>query len=339
MTRPRVLLAPHFRRVDVIFDSPTLDRLHDVAEVRWSSDEAMPQEDFVSDLPSVDAVVFGTWHWGLSAIHHAGARLQAVLEVGGGHSHPDLDYDYLFERGVPIGSCAPAFGPVVAEMALALALAAARGVMRSDRNFRAGNERYLHDGNEGNSSLFGRTIGFVGCGGLARSLQPVLKPFGVTIIGYDPWIDSEALRNRGIEPVETLEEILGTCEIVFLLAAPTSTNRGMISRSLLERLRPDDVLVVASRAHVVDFGALTELLLEGRFRAGIDVFPEEPLPKDHALRRAETAVLTAHLAGALPEALLEIGRMVVDDLEAVFSGVQPARMQYATPAIRRGLVG
>ena len=101
----------------------------------------------------------------------------------------------------------------------------------------------------------------------------------------------------------------------------------------------DDVIVVGSRAHVVDFDALTELVLAGRFRAGIDVYPEEPLPSRHPIRGAEGAVLTAHLAGALPEALHEIGRMVVGDIAAVVAGREPSMMQYATPQMIESLRG
>ena len=56
--------------------------------------------------------------------------------------------------------------------------------------------------------------------------------------------------------------------------------------------------------------ALTELLLEGRFRAGIDVYPQEPLPQGHPIRRAEHAVLSSHRAGAMHEAIRNIGRLV-----------------------------
>jgi phosphoglycerate dehydrogenase-like enzyme len=98
------------------------------------------------------------------------------------------------------------------------------------------------------------------------------------------------------------------------------------------------VLVLASRAHVVDFDALTELLLAGRFRAGIDVFPTEPLPLDHPIRAASSAVLSAHRAGAVEEALWEIGERVVDDLEAIVRGVPPRRLQSAEPEFARRYV-
>jgi phosphoglycerate dehydrogenase-like enzyme len=107
----------------------------------------------------------------------------------------------------------------------------------------------------------------------------------------------------------------------------------MVSRDLMERLGPTDILAVISRAHLVDFEAMADLVLDGRFRVAIDVFPSEPFDAQHRIRTAPAAVLSAHRAGALPEALQEIGRMVADDLEAVLVGREPARMQYATPEL------
>ena len=88
-----------------------------------------------------------------------------------------------------------------------------------------------------------------------------------------------------------------------------------------------------SRAHVVDFDALTEALMEGRFRAAIDVFPEEPMPSDHPIRRAPNVVLSAHRAGSIVGDSNLIGRMVVDDLEAMAHGLPPWHMQGAEPEI------
>jgi phosphoglycerate dehydrogenase-like enzyme len=85
----------------------------------------------------------------------------------------------------------------------------------------------------------------------------------------------------------------------------------------------------------VDFDALTELVLEGRFRAAIDVFPEEPLPLDHPIHRAPRAILSSHRAGAHPEALHNIGRLAVRDLEAILRGLPPQEMQVAQPEFIR----
>ena len=86
-----------------------------------------------------------------------------------------------------------------------------------------------------------------------------------------------------------------------------------------------------NRAHVVDFDALTAPVLAGRLKAAIDIFPREPPPPDHRIRRAPNAVLAAHRAGSVPEGLRAIGTMVADDLEAILRGLPPQRLQVAQP--------
>jgi phosphoglycerate dehydrogenase-like enzyme len=273
-------------------------------------------------------VVFGTWSYG-DALRRAGPELKAVLEVAGAHDHHTMDYQLCFDRGIEVASCAHAFGPAVAELGLGLTLAATRGIVENDRDFRSGTERWLHEGNVGFDALRGKSVGLVGCGGLAVSLLPMLRPLGVRFAGYDPYRSDEWLAEQGIDRID-LEELFDSCDVIYVLAAPTATSARLVGRPLLERLSPHQTLVLLSRAHVVDFDALTELLLQGRFRAGIDVFPSEPLPAEHPIRGASNAVLSSHRAGAVPAALLAIGDMIVDEVEAIIGGSARHSMQYLT---------
>ena len=334
--KPQVVVTPHFRQMAEIFDEATLARLHDLADVVWARDEPMPTDEFRAALQTATGVVFGTWHYGTEAIPHAGDNLRFVFEVAGGHSHRDLNYPACFERGIKVGGCAPAFGPAVAEMGLALALAAGRLVAEGDAAFRRGDEEWLHAGNVGAVTMWDKTIGFVGAGGLSRSLQQITAGFEPRYLAFDPWQDPDDLEARGLQPA-SLTELFAESDFIFVLAVPTPQNRHLVSRQLMELLGPHQTLVVISRAHLVDFAAMTELLNAGRFRAAIDVFPEEPLAGNHPIRRVPNAVFSAHRAGAIPEALHEIGRMVVDDLEELLAGGSLLRMQYADAEMIAGL--
>jgi len=336
--KPKVIVAPDFRSMEEIFDATTLERLHGLVEVQWGRNGPMPQEEFMAVLHDATAIIFGTWHYGMDAIPSAGSSLRHVFEVAGGHTHPDLNYAACFDRGITVGSCASAFAPAVAEMALALSLAAARLVTEGDAAFRTGEELWLHEGNVGAVSFFRRTVGFVGAGGLSRSLQQLLEPFGVRFLAYDPWLDERSLNDRSIESVD-LQTLFAQSDIVYVLAVPSPDNHRLVSRELMELLEPHNVLAVISRAHLIDFEAMADLVLDGRFRVAIDVFPTEPFDPYHRIRRAKGAVFSAHRAGAIPEALLEIGRIVVDDLDALLSGREPSQMQYATPDLVRRLQG
>jgi phosphoglycerate dehydrogenase-like enzyme len=94
-------------------------------------------------------------------------------------------------------------------------------------------------------------------------------------------------------------------------------------------------VVLVSRAPVVDFDALLARVADGRFLAGIDVWPDEPVRADHPARVMDGLVLSAHRAGGIPAAFQEIGDMVLDDLDLIQRGLPPARTQVGA----RELVG
>lgn len=327
--KPTVIVDPHFRRMAEIFAPADLDRLHGIVEVVWGRDEPMPEGEARAALPDALAVICSEWRYG-DALDQA-RNLRAIISVSGGFLG-QLDYAACHARGIRVLSAAPAFGPQVAEMALGMVLAAGREIAAGDRAMRAGEERWLHAGNVGTTMLYGKRVGLIGYGGLARALQPLLAPFGCPIAAYDPWLGDGYLRSQGVEPL-TLETLLDRSQVIFVLAIPSVENEALLSRALLERIQPGAILALISRAHVVDFDALTDLVLAGRFKAAIDVFPTEPLPRDHPIRRAEGAVLSAHRAGSVAEGMVMIGRMVVDDLEAIVRGLPPQRLQAAQPEL------
>ena len=84
-----------------------------------------------------------------------------------------------------------------------------------------------------------------------------------------------------------------------------------------------------SRAGLVDFDALLDLVEAGRFRAATDVFPEEPAPPNARARRIEGLLLSSHRAGGLPSTLAAIGEMLVGDLGLILQGLPPQRLQAA----------
>jgi phosphoglycerate dehydrogenase-like enzyme len=201
-----------------------------------------------------------------------------------------------------------------------------------DREMRRGGERWLHAGNAEAFMLFDKPVGFIGYGSIAQALHPLLMPFGVKIKVYDPWLGIGYLQSRGVTPT-SLDDVLSTSQVIFVLAAPSHENQALLSREKLSLIQQGSALILVSRAHVVDFEALTEMVEEGRFKAAIDVFPTEPLDADHPLRSAEYAILSPHKAGPTVEGCHEIGQMVVDDLEAILQGLPPLRMQNAQPEL------
>ncbi len=329
--KSKVIVDPSFRRMDEIFSAADQRRLNQLVEVVWGKDEPMPLDEFLSALPMAEAVVCANWRYG--DVLEQAPRLKAIMTVSGGFPL-HLDYEACYQRHIRVLSAAPGFARQVAEFSLGLAIASSREIATHDRLMRRGEELYLWAGNTNTFMLYDQPVGIIGYGSIGRELHRLLRPFNVNISVYDPWLGEGYLRRQGMTPL-SLEQLLSSSRFIFVLAVPSSENQAMLTRELLERIQDNAVLVLASRAHVVDFEALTELVLAGRFKLATDVFPQEPLQPDHPIRGAEGALLSAHRAGSVAQGMVELGEMVVDDLEAVIQDLPPRRLQLAEPELSR----
>ena len=207
-----------------------------------------------------------------------------------------------------------------------LAISLARRMHEADAAVRA--RREFKGDNHDSFLLHGKTLALVGHGNLGRALVPLLRPFTREILIHDPWIHPAVLREQDLIPA-TLDECFERARVVFLLAANTSENTGRIGAAQFTRMQAGSVVVLASRAELVDFPALLAAARSGHIRAGIDVWPVEPIPPDEAGRDTPNTLVQAHRCGSVPEIQPLIGRMVVDDLESILAGLPPQRCQPA----------
>ncbi len=331
VTKSTAIIDPYFRKMEEIFSSKDLTRLYEIVKVVWGKNTPMSLEEYKDALLTAEVIICAEWRYGDTL--KTAKNLRAIISVSGGFPR-NLDYNYCFANNIRVLSVAPAFARQVAEMALGMTLAVSREISIGDRAMRNQNELWLHAGNLRTFLLYEKPVGFIGFGSIARELLRLLKPFKVSISVYDPWLSDGFLRSNNVKPVD-LVTLLKSSKIIFVLAAPTSENRTLLSREHLEKIQRGAVLVLISRAHLVDFEALTDLVSQGRFKAAIDVFPSEPLEVDHPIRQAEYVVLSAHRAGSVKEGLWEIGKMIVTDLEMIVNDLPPQLLKNAEPEVIR----
>jgi phosphoglycerate dehydrogenase-like enzyme len=330
MTAPVILFDPWPRTAALIF-APEMQRrfeaLGAIVGLAESASGKLP-DALVDAALSGARVIVGQTDLDAARLSRA-PQLTAVVNVEGNFAQ-NVDYAECFRRGIQVLSIAPVFAQPVAEMALGLALDLARGITRADRLMREGREQYGLAGNRDAFMLRGQTIGLIGCGNLGRALIPLLAPFRPRLLIHDPWLPDALVRELGGEPA-SLDTVLREPRVIFALAGVTEENARLLNRARLENVRSDAVLVLLSRAGLVDFDALIDLVAAGRFRAATDVFPVEPVAADDRVRRVEGLILSAHRAGGLPSALAGIGEMIVEDLELILRGLPPQRLQAARP--------
>ena len=330
VSEPVVLFDPWPRSAPLIFAGDMLQRFEGLGRVvglEQSASGKLPADLVEATLPDAVAIVGQT---DLDAARLARApNLRAIINVEGNFAQ-NVDYAECFRRGIQVLAIAPVFAQAVAEMALGMALDLARGISRADQLMRHGKEQYGLAGARDGFLLRGATMSFIGCGNLGRALLPLLAPFRPRLLIHDPWLPDSLVRELGGEPA-SLDEALSLPRVIFALAGVTEENRALLNRARLETIRSDAIFLLMSRAGIVDFDALLDLVAAGRFRAATDVFPEEPAPTDSRARQVEGLLLSAHRAGALPTTLAAIGEMVVDDLGLILRGLPPQRLQQARP--------
>jgi phosphoglycerate dehydrogenase-like enzyme len=326
VSEPVILLDPHPRPIDLIFSRQDKARLEQLGRVIWHDGSPAPEALIKQHLPNTIAII-GQTPMPREQLDRA-LHLRMIANVEGNFL-PNVDYEECQRRNIYVLSTAPVFAQPVAEMALGLALAVARRVVDADGAIRSGSESlYGEQDNHDAFLLHGKTLGLLGFGNLGRALLPLLRPFSADILVHDPWIHPSVLRGMQVEPVQC-EELFARSRVVFILAATTTENQGVIGARQFAAMRKGSVVVLISRAGVVDFDALLDAAAGNHIRAAIDVFPEEPIPAQHRARRTPNTVLSAHRAGNIPEIWTGMGEMVVDDLELVLRGLPPQRCQRA----------
>jgi phosphoglycerate dehydrogenase-like enzyme len=329
--RPLILVDPLPRTLDVICDSGTRKRLEALGELVVSEERPMPDGDVDRLLPETSLLI-GQTAMPRARLERAGC-LKAIFNVETNFL-PNIDYHACHERGIWVLSPTSAFATVVAESALAMAIDLARGITAGDRAFRAGRERYGLESNQDSFQFTGAPVGLIGFGDLGRTLRALLVPFRNPVSVYDPWLPDELVRAHDCRPA-SLDDVLAGSKVVFVFASVTTSNQGFLRKRELELMAPGSVFLLMSRAAVVDFPELVRQANSGRIKVATDVFPQEPVPSDDALREqfGDNLLLSAHRSGGMPEALHQIGRMTVADAELILRGLPPQLCRRADPAL------
>jgi D-3-phosphoglycerate dehydrogenase len=244
----------------------------------------------------VDAVISRTVDLSARAIK-ACPSLKVVSKHGVGVSN--IDIEACSSRGIPVFVTPGANAQSVAEMTLALLLAAARGVAHMDGEIRAGRWTRLQNGME----LKGKTLGLVGFGQIGRLVAKFCLAMGMRVLVHDPHVSADAALGE-VEWVPDLDSLLIQSNVLSLHVPLTPSTRSLIGADQLGKLPPGAILVNTARGEVVDEDALIAALDNGRlYAAGLDTTVDEPIASDSPLRRMDNVVLTPHVGGSTHAAL------------------------------------
>ena len=228
--------------------------------------------------------------------------LKHVIFLGTG-ARSYMDPEALADLGITVHTIKNYGDTAVAEHAIALMWAAARGLAAMDRGIRAG--QWLRT--EG-LQLTGKTLGLIGFGGIGAEVARIASGSGMRVLAWN----RTPRQAPGVEFVP-LDRLLAESHVVSLHLLLTDETRGFIGAAQLARMRPGAILINTARGAVVDEAAMIDALRTGRLgHAALDVFDVEPLPPGHALSGLENVTLSAHSAFRTVEASENLIRLAMD---------------------------
>lgn len=168
--------------------------------------------------------------------------------------------------------------------------------------------------------LKGKTVGFIGYGGIAKAMTERLAGWGVRLQAHTPRPPAAP----GPVAFVGLDQLLATSDVICVLAPLNAGTRNLLDAARLASTKPGAVLAVMSRGGIVDERALCDLVERGHFSAvAMDVFATEPLPMDSPLRTLKRAVLTPHFVGLTQEARVVLIEAGVTNVMRVLAGEAP----------------
>jgi D-3-phosphoglycerate dehydrogenase len=265
-------------------------------------------------IPGCQAVI--TRDAGLKSSAFAAAdRLRVVVVHGTGHD--SVDKQAAAEKGVVVANTPGVNARSVAELAVGLAIAAARGVAGADRREREGRPGYRESARF--TEISGKTALIVGWGAIGGDVGRMLdRAFGMRILVYSP----RAPDVGGYARVATLAEGLAEADIVSLHTPLRAETVGMIGREALASMKPGAILVNVARAGLVDEEALRDALLDGRLGgAALDVYsagaPTGPLSA------FPNVIFTPHLGATTEDALRRVAEAAAGHVATALAGDLP----------------
>lgn len=293
--------------------------LLDGAGIGWEYLPDTVKELRPEDIDGRPAIIFADP--AVTAESFAGVSAPPKLLARFGVGYDAVDVAACSEHGTLVTITPDGARRPVATAALTMLLASFHRVTTKDRLTRTGrwDERTSWMG----TGLTGKTVGLLGVGNVSSDLVGLLRPFGVTVLGSDPFCPPERAAELGVELLDPLE-VARRSDAVIILAALTPATRHLVDADFLTAMPKHAHLINMARGPIVNEAALIDALTSGSIAgAAIDVFEREPVADDNPLLTLDTVTVTPHSVAWTDEMSWGNGTSAVQAVIDVVNGRTP----------------
>ena len=334
MTKPAIAVLSGEELFDSFFDEARRKRLSRLA--RWKL------HTFSKVNPAALATLEGahgfitTWDSPFLSLKTM-AQLPSVRVIAhcGGEVKKRFESS-LFRKLTIVNTPRPMAVPT-AELGAAFLLYAARDIDHYRAALRTGSNRIYREAHITGGTgglLFGREVGMIGFGRIGQALVQLLRGFNIQWKVYDPYASKMPSRDPHVQ-FDSLSGLLKRSSMLVVAAAATAKTLHLLNRDRLGMLQDGAMVINIARGSLIDLGALTDEVRRGRLRCALDVSdPDEPLPRNHPLRKLPGAIVTPHIGGGGRRTRHEMADVAIDELERFFRG-EPVKNRVTVQMLSR----
>ncbi len=277
----------------------------------------LKEEEMLPLVGELDGIICGDDAYTRPVLEKCLPRLRVLSKYGIGLDKIDLDA--AKDLGIPVCFTPGVNHTTVAEHAFLLMLGLSKKVVEHANAVSAG-EWKRQTGHE----LAGKTLGIVGLGRIGKEVAKRARAFDMPLLGFDIYWPEEFAAGMGIERVESTAGIFERADIVTLHCGLAEDTRHMINAAVVERMKPDAMLINTSRGELVDTTAIAQALATGKLAGyGTDVLDEEPPSANHPLLHAPNCLITPHIGSRTSESVARQATKAVENLLLMLDGKEP----------------
>jgi len=270
--------------------------------------QVLTEQELIELLPGYDGWIIGDDPATRLVFATAqSGRLKAAVKWGIGVDN--VDFAACEDLRIPITNTPNMFGGEVADLAIGYMLGLARQSYFIDREIRFNNAWPKPPG----MSMAGKVVGIVGFGDIGFSTARRLAGFDLSVQVYDPGVDG----SRGLDYVHPLNWPEGLADLDFLIftCSLNKNNFQMLNKQSLSLLKPGIKIINVARGPLIDEKALVNALETGQVSAAaLDVFEQEPLPRDSVLREMPQCIFGSHNGSNTVEGVRRASYMAIDKI-------------------------
>lgn len=314
----RVLVADKIAEAGV-------DRLRQRAHVDVHTGE--PPEELIRRIPEYDALVVRSETQVTAAVLDAGRRLRVVARAGVGVDN--IDVPAATQHGVIVVNSPEGNTIAAAEHTVAMLLALSRKIPCAVASLRRGDwKRSAFIGVE----VYNKSLGVIGFGKIGREVAHRCQGLGMRVLASDAFVTPELAQREGAELVE-LPELFQRSDYITVHTPLTRDTRGLIDDDAFDQMQDGVRIINCARGGIIDEAALFRALESGKVAgAALDVFEQEPPPRDSPLVSHPLVIPTPHLGASTEEAQVNVALDVADQILGVLDGLPP-RSAVNMPAV------